>query len=192
MPELFPADNDYETRPHHILHDARDENSLPYDDVRSLMVDKDGDLWVGTSRGLALHVSDEVTPFVPIWQFTGLSRGNRFTAFLYDSENRLWLGGSNGLIQADPSLEKPEQTRWFTTLISEYTGGRNSIHQVYEDRQHDIWTATATGVYLKDGDGWRQYIFEDDANGYLQVQYNAVLVDDSAACGLHRKKVRSL
>ena len=179
MPEMFPIENVYETHPHHILHDARDENSLPYDAVRSLMVDKDGDLWVGTSRGLALHVSDEVTPFVPIWQFTGLSRGNRFTAFLYDSENRLWLGGSNGLIQAHPSLEKPEQTRWFTTLISEYTGGRNSVHQVCEDRQHDIWAATATGIYLKDGESWRQYVFVDDADGYLQIQYNAVLVDDS-------------
>lgn len=178
MPETFPENNIYTTQPQHILHDTRDVKSLPCDEVRSLMVDKDGDLWVGTSRGLALHVLDEAAPFVPIWQFTGVSRGNTFQAFLYDSKGHLWMGGSNGLIQADPSLEKPEKTRWYTTLIPEFTGGRNSVTQVYEDRKQDIWVASATGVYLKNGDAWRQYVLED-ADGYLLTNYNAVLVDES-------------
>ncbi len=177
MPDSFPDENVYDTRPLQILHDSRDENSLPYDEVKSLMVDEAGDLWVGTARGLALHVVDEATPFIPIWQFTGMGRGNNFQTFLYDTKGQLWMGGNNGLIKADPSFNKPENTRWYTTLMSEYAAGRNSINHIYEDRQHDLWTATATGIYLRNGETWRQYVFAENSNGYVRIHYNAILVD---------------
>lgn len=189
---LFVRDAD--GRVNHIIHDARNSNSLIDNIVWSLMADSRGDVWIGTDAGISLFNTND--HFVTIADLSRSNNGNTLSTMLVDSHGRLWLGGSNGLILTDRDFT---HVQWYRLGNEQYPLPHNRIRHVYQDTDGIVWIATDGGVNRYDertgqfvrhdiisADGrhnsnWA-YELHDDGRGRLWVAtcQGGVLVVDKA------------
>ena len=130
-------------------HVAGDDSSLPGNEVRALLVDRQGNVWVGTNRGLALF--DD--------------KGGRFTSFRHSisdssslvSDNiyhiyqtrdgRIWISTENGGVSiTDPREALSSGKLTFSNLTAEPDEGvflaNKTIHATFEDSFGNIWIGT--------------------------------------------------
>ena len=164
---------------------AKDVRSLPDENVLSLAVDARGQLWAGTTSGLAR------------WTGTGFERfdsarlsGNVVLSLSAESDGSLWIGTDAGLdhLLADGRIEKPawrdrlpdpgvtsvlvdrEGTRWITTLrgmvlerngvvddLRDGVAGTRPAWLGVEDAEGGLWFATHDDGLLRLPVGWRHF-----------------------------------
>lgn len=164
---------------------AKDASSLPDENVLALAVDARGQLWAGTTSGLAR------------WTGTGFERiaGDRLSGGVVfslsaESDGSLWVGTDGGLdhLLADGRIEKPawrerlpdrgvtsvlldrEGTRWISTrrgMVRERNGavddlrdgvaGTRWVWQGMEDGEGGLWFATKADGLLRLPAGWRHF-----------------------------------
>jgi signal transduction histidine kinase/ligand-binding sensor domain-containing protein/DNA-binding response OmpR family regulator len=111
-------------------------NGLPSNIVSSLMEDRDGNVWVGTSGGLvriragdrAMHVMTENDGLASDWVF----------ALYEDREGSMWVGSQGGGLNrfADGA---------FTTWGVREGLSSNVPYGLYQDRKGDVWIGTEAG-----------------------------------------------
>lgn len=74
------------------------EGTLPDDQIRSLLMTRSGDLWVGTMNGLAIYRPDS-DAFLT-WRYdagdAGSPAGNRIATLFEDRDGLLWIGSWTG------------------------------------------------------------------------------------------------
>ena len=164
---------------------AKDARSLPDENVLALAVDARGQLWAGTTSGLAR------------WTGTGFERiasdrlsGGVVFSLSAESDGSLWVGTDGGLdhLLADGRIEKPawrdrlpdrgvtsvlldrEGTRWISTrrgMVLERNGvvddlrdgvaGTRWVWQGMEDGEGGLWFATKADGLLRLPAGWRHF-----------------------------------
>ena len=147
----------------HIKHDARHgSTSLINDVVWCILTDTTGKTWFGTDEGISIYDSSTNIPFVPVSEITGESRGNHFSQIFRDSQGRLWLGGSEGLICTTPELRS---AGWYSMDNPAARIEHNRIRRIYEDREGGLWICTDGGVHFWDGKGWKHINLVDLASG---------------------------
>lgn len=81
----------------HYTHNPADPSSIPANQVRSILIDRGGNVWVGTSRGLALFnpSSESFSTVVPSCQIYDL---------MADADGKVWAACENrGIAIVDPS-----------------------------------------------------------------------------------------
>lgn len=94
------------------LSDVPGKGGLPSAVVKSMANDRDGQVWVGTDKGVAYFPSpqsvfDPVVDAVrPIFENRYLLRDETVTAIAVDGGNRKWLGTNNGIWLFGPSGEE--------------------------------------------------------------------------------------
>ena len=135
----------------HIQHDSRQSShSLINNVVWSLYNDIDGNIWIGTDEGISISQKKQELEFVSISSITGKGRGNHFYHILGDKNNRLWLGGSDGLIQTNLSLQG--NAKWYGVDNPQASIAHNRIRKIYEDKEGVLWICTDGGIHVwKDG-----------------------------------------
>ena len=120
-----------------LLHDSSDSRSLPSDEVRSLLVDKQNRLWVGTRQGLALFASAGR-------DFTVFLRGQEIFDLLEDNQGRLLVASdSGGLLALDihePGLLPADAS--FARLTVPGLGERSAVRSIASDRFGNYWIGT--------------------------------------------------
>lgn len=85
---------------------------LPSKSVRSIAVDRDGIVWLGTDEGVCYFAdptavfSAGVNAVRPIFENRFLLRDDKVTAIAVDGGNRKWIGTERGVWLFDPSGEK--------------------------------------------------------------------------------------
>lgn len=99
-----------------LYRSAAGQGNLPSNDVRCLAKDKDGWIWIGTGRGVAIITcageafSNGCEAYLPIVQqgnFAGyLFRDQQVNAVAVDGANRKWVGTQNGVWLISASGEK--------------------------------------------------------------------------------------
>ena len=107
-------------------------DGLPSDDVKDLLIDRDGCLWVATFDGIARVVEGHIA---------SLRRGllaAPVLSLLEDAEGGLWIGSELGLTR----LRDGDFT---VVSVDEGLPGA-SVFSVLEDRGGTIWFGTADGV----------------------------------------------
>lgn len=86
-----------------LLYDQLGEGGLPDRNVRSLVKDRDGLIWIGTDNGVAVFdnpsavLTGNVNAYRPIFERQRLLNGESVTALAVDGGNRKWIGTVNGL-----------------------------------------------------------------------------------------------
>jgi hypothetical protein len=101
-----------EKNQHAYLTDASGSGGLPSRSVFSITADRDGQVWVGTSQGVAYFpnpaqvLSGSVNSIKPIFNGRFLLRDETVTAMASDGGNRKWIGTQRGLWLFDPFGEK--------------------------------------------------------------------------------------
>jgi signal transduction histidine kinase/ligand-binding sensor domain-containing protein len=105
--------------------------------IKSLVVQTNGEVWVGTVAGLARVRAAELRQ-VPLRTAEPLGRAGSFiTSMIEDSEGTLWIGTLKGLVQWTDSNE---------TRFGDAEGlGNSLITSVFLDREGGIWAGTEIG-----------------------------------------------
>ena len=109
--------------------------------------DKDGRLWVGTSRGVCV-LSDDGRLSRP-WLIPSPLLDNTVTALAADDRGRLWIGTPSGLSYVSASGEAGVLTT-------------EAIVCLALDRSDRLWVGTETGLYQVEADDTLTNRFEGD------------------------------
>ncbi|MEM1246972.1 MAG: two-component regulator propeller domain-containing protein [Acidobacteriota bacterium] len=127
-------------------HDAADDTSLPFDDVRSILRRADGNLWVGTYGG-GIACFDEQNENFTRYSAKS-SRGSLSSGVVHalfeDDQGTLWIATDDGL-----NLLGSETDATFRVLrndpLDRYSLSSNRTRAVYQDRGGVIWIGTQSG-----------------------------------------------
>ncbi|MBC7926868.1 MAG: hypothetical protein H7039_14545 [Bryobacteraceae bacterium] len=105
---------------------------LPDPKVNTLLPGKNGELWVGTDRGVARWNGSELTPV----ETGGSARRMQALAMIRDRDANLWVGtDSRGLLRINKSG---------TTSLNPLVPG--AVTAVFEDREGSIWFGNSNGI----------------------------------------------
>jgi ligand-binding sensor domain-containing protein len=120
-------------------------NGLPSDDIRTIVVDGDNDIWVGTSKGIGI-ILDPSNPLRSggIASYRPLN-GLTINTIAADPLNRKWVGTTEGAI-----LLSPDGTQAIEALTVENTDGKlisNDIKSIAVDPlTGTVYFGTASGL----------------------------------------------
>ncbi|MCO7224880.1 diguanylate cyclase [Pleionea sp. CnH1-48] len=126
------------------------DNSVIDHDVRAISGDEDGNVFIGTNRGL-IHVNyktDIVTSLVDIKGCESVLKAKRIRSLLVDKDRNLWVGASLGLcrVSLDSLLSGSSAKGYEYTHYLEET-----ILQLYEDALRSLWVGSSkTGLSVID------------------------------------------
>ena len=135
-----------------IQHNSADSNSLSNNDVRAVLEDWSGDLWIGTWGGGLNHYDPETETFTIYKNDPGdpdsLSNDRIFSLF-EDREGVLWIGfSSGGLDRLDPAIEDGFAARFphnLYDLANPNSLSNNDVTALYEDSTGILWVGTWIG-----------------------------------------------
>ena len=120
-------------------------NGLPSDEIKTIVVDQDNDLWVGTDKGIAI-ILDTQNPFRTggIAAYKPLA-GLVINTIAVDPLNQKWVGTTEGAI-----LLSPDGTQQLASYTVENTGGKlidNDIKSIAVDgTTGTVYFGTAFGL----------------------------------------------
>ncbi len=127
-------------------HDAQNPNSLVYDRVRSLLIDRYDVMWVGTSRGLNIYnpIEDNFTLYVNEPSEPSSLSNNYVWAMLEDNNDSIWLATSDGLNQFVHS------TRYFGHSQKATRPGKGLSHKrvrsLFKTKDDILWIGVNNGL----------------------------------------------
>ena len=122
--------------------DADDPSKLPHPRIRSIYLDKDNQLWVGSGGGLSLW-NEANNTFKTIKSSANKSElsDEDVRAIFPQDENLLWVATGNGLNLFDTSTFEVQQR------LSEKNGLANSTtYSLLSDNEGLLWISTANGL----------------------------------------------
>lgn len=136
-----------------------------YQNTRTMCLDKDGNIWMGTTNGLlVLDANEKHTPSYQYKTYRTIagdkeSLGNNGILFICrDSKNRMWLATSGGGI-CQAIGDKPLQSLRFRNYTTKDGLPNDYILSCTEDKQGDLWLATANGLskFKPEAQAFRNY-----------------------------------
>lgn len=173
-------------------HDPRDPNSLGPGYVRAILIDRDGQLWVGTGEGGVQRVDGDGRvetrfrhdPSDP----TSLS-DNYVTSIFETADGELWVGTrSGGLNRIDRRTGRA--TRYLPDPADDRAISHHSVTSLLEDRAGRLWVATSGGgvnrVDRASGEEPR-FTWFTDRDGLADNDVMGILEDDDGSLWLSTK-----
>ena len=140
--------------------------SLPSNEVNSLLCDKEGFVWVGTSKGLVIYDPTH-HHFIPLHDKGRLSR--RISCIRQMADGRIWLGtelGGIAIIQTQGSVSSGRfKISYITEGIKSTNLSGSSVRCLSEDHFHNVWA----GLY---GDGVN--FLSASPEMFHQIYYSAI------------------
>ncbi len=124
------------------LHDPQDARSLPDNHVSSLLRGKDGQLWLGTARGL---VRKEGEHFHLQALNSDLNAQPDVRALWQALDGRIWIGARQGAYLFDPATGKVEN---LAALLPQSALAKAMIVSILPVGRDEIWLASANlGIF---------------------------------------------
>ncbi|WP_100656661.1 two-component regulator propeller domain-containing protein [Alteromonas flava] len=116
---------------------------LPHDDIRDIVYDSNGVLWVASRPSGLIKISfigDSITGFTEYQDKQGSTADiGRVHALLEDSQQRVWIGSTQGLLRLDPSETTPQMVDPDIGLVI----------VIIEDAKGDLWVGSNKGLFRK-------------------------------------------
>jgi signal transduction histidine kinase/ligand-binding sensor domain-containing protein len=119
--------------------------SLSSNDITAVFEDRRGTIWVGTSQdGLNVYSIINDKP-----HFERVMMGSITTIF-QDKKNNLWVGhasgGGIGVIDLKEYYDGKLAVTWLKNdPLDKNSLGDNSVYDIFQDRNHDLWISTFGG-----------------------------------------------
>jgi ligand-binding sensor domain-containing protein len=135
-----------------FLHKENDPHSLPHNDVRKIVEDEQGFLWLATYGGGLSRFNPKTEHFDNFATSpndnTTLNH-NKLRSINLGSDNILWIGSIVGVNRFDRKTLK--NTRLNARLQPFDPDKPQKINQIFQDSQQRVWvSATRKGLYLHD------------------------------------------
>ncbi|MBA6257839.1 MULTISPECIES: hybrid sensor histidine kinase/response regulator [unclassified Colwellia] len=131
-----------------FLHDTNSKVTLNHNNVRSIHQGKQGQLWLGTDKGINIFDINTLT-------FTNFTLKDNISIKLHDysirslfvdEQQRVWIGTyRNGLITID---QQNNVTQYKSQNEDKTSVCANTIHDIFQDNIDNIWLATDNGLCL--------------------------------------------
>ena len=139
-------------------------DGLPDLKVNSLLAMENGDMWIGTDKGVARWTGTAISTSGLPGELANLQA----LAMIRDRTGHVWIAaGSDGLVRVD---DRGRASRWAS-------GGEDGRHvsSVFEDRDGNVWVGTDRGI-----ERWRDPIFTSfsTAQGLPAAPIGPVYVDN--------------
>lgn len=121
-----------------------EKNAISNDIVRTVLEDANGDVWIGTERGLNRFDSStgQFRHYMTTESNSSISN-NTVYALLIDRAGTLWVGTEFGLNRFDETSGK--FTRYISNPLISDSLSSNTISSLYEDREGVLWVGTMGG-----------------------------------------------
>ena len=129
--------------------------------VKSLLLDRNGNIWIGTLGGASLYNGSSFKHFN---EESGLS-GNSVYSMLEDSEGNLWFGTHGaGVSKYDGKT--------FTHFKEEQGLSSNYVWSMLEDRKGNLWFGTTMGLSKYDGKSFTHFTEKEglSSNYVMSIQ----------------------
>ena len=140
-------------------------DGLPDLKINSLLARANGELWIGTDKGVARWSGNEVTRAGIPAALLDLPA----LAMVPDSAANVWIAaGSKGLMRVDP--------QGVAAVADPDAALRRHVSAVFEDRERNLWVGTDTGI-----ERWRDPVFTtySTAQGLPMDGVGPVYADES-------------
>ncbi|MDE7123556.1 MAG: hypothetical protein K2N93_04465, partial [Alistipes sp.] len=124
-----------------LTHDARSDASLSHDDIESLLVDRAGNVWIGTHDGISLARYGQTGEKIALSEFTGTGYGMTVAAILQDRRGALWCGSPSGVMHVEPD----GRVELHHIRSDRHPLPHNCVHAFYEDDAGEVWAASDGG-----------------------------------------------
>lgn len=142
------------------------EDGLPNDDITVLAVDKENNIWIGTTSGLIRFNGIEWTTYLDQEHILSLT---------VDDSNRLWVGTAKGLLRLDDDKFIP----YLVDDGPKHGGGKSCVLDksggIWYEAINTYYPFTGLGLVHFDGSQW-SHLSEDD--GLISNKINDLAVDD--------------
>ncbi|MBN2369311.1 MAG: PAS domain-containing protein [Vicinamibacteria bacterium] len=113
-------------------------------EVRAVIEDRQGMLWLGTDNGIArLDPDTGAVERFPLVGDDNATSDAWILALFEDRQNRLWAGSNAGLLQFD--RRRGEYSRWPASSDNTIGLDRLQIEDFHEDEDGALWVATLDG-----------------------------------------------
>ncbi len=160
-------------------HDPENDQSIINDRVNWVVINKNNQLWIGTSNGAdRLEISDKSGTFKILQHlkpqvFEGKLLGSNVLAIYEDPEENMWFGTNKGLTFLNV---KNNTCTYFENKLNDLKSlPNNEVHAIYKDRYGYLWVGTTFGISkLIPGSGEFINYFHDPTNP-LSLVHNAVM-----------------
>lgn len=123
------------------------QNGLSQNNVRCIVEDTDGYIWVGTEGGLNQFDGINFRVFEMNESDSTAIPDNRINDLYIDSRQNLWIATYNALALY---VKEYEQFTIFNKEPQEGEGPYLDALTLFEDRSHQLWVGTQHGVYVLD------------------------------------------
>ncbi len=147
----------------HLRHDPLNNNTLINNDIRKIVVDKNGMLWIGTMNGLDIY--DEDRNKFKLYQHDIENRGslsdNSVKDIYFDDNGTIWLGTMFGGVNVIHPNTVPFNIYQASKYKNSISG--NVISTIVEDAKQNLWIGT-------EGNGLNYY----DKTKQLFKHYNNI------------------
>lgn len=126
----------------HYRHDSRQELSLADNEIWSIYVDSQHNIWAGHDRGFSIASISGTIRVLKLSTLAHSGEGNEIYHIYRDKRNDLWFGGSNGVIHLPDNAEP----KWYRHTEMAKSLSHNRVRAIHEDETQNMWFATDAGV----------------------------------------------
>ena len=149
------------------IYNPNDKHSIPSDQIGAIMRDSKGNLWVGTTDGLARY--DEEDENFDIYKNKIYDKNslvnNDVRCLIEDREGVIWVGTYSGVSVFDT---KSSITHYNAGLDEDYLLNENMVHGIYEDSDGYLWVGTKSqGVNIIDRENMISEHINTDNNNVI-------------------------
>ena len=153
------------------INDIEDENSIPANQVGAIIRDSKGNLWVGTTNGLARY--NEKNDSFDVYKNKVYDKNslvyNDVRSIIEDREGVLWVGTYSGISIFDTE----SSIKYYNAGLDDgYLLSENMVHGIYEDDEGYLWIGSRTkGVNIIDR--------ENNTSKFISMENNNVIQSNS-------------
>lgn len=153
------------------INDIEDENSIPANQVGVIIRDSKGNLWVGTTNGLARY--NEKNDSFDVYKNKVYDKNslvyNDVRSIIEDREGVLWVGTYSGISIFDTE----SSIKYYNAGLDDgYLLSENMVHGIYEDDEGYLWVGSRTkGVNIIDR--------ENNTSKSISMENNNVIQSNS-------------
>lgn len=140
--------NRYDSRKVTVYHaHSATKNSLASNTINSLLLDKKGQLLVGSSKGLAIYrpETDDFQRISPSGHPKSKQPDSTINYLFQDHSQQIWVGTQSGLYRLQ--TQNHQSANQLTDILQYQPGIPNPhVRTLYEDRDQNLWVGTASGI----------------------------------------------
>ena len=128
-----------------IFEKISNKEGLNQNSVFSIIQDRTGFIWLGTSNGLIKNDGTVFKSYVPHPGDSTTLLNNVVTGIFEDDREILWVGTQNGLCLYEPDRDAFVWVDEFNKLLS-----KKSVffHKIIQTKDRSYWLATSEGLYV--------------------------------------------